>query len=399
MKRTVDDLAVFGGPPEFDDPLHVGRPNIPDTEQLLARLREMLEQRWLTNDGPLVREFEERVAAHAGARHCVAVANGTMGLEIAIRALELDGNVIVPAFTFVATPHALQWQGIQPLFADVDPLAHLLDSSLLDSLVTPQTSAILPVHLWGSACDIDAILDVATRNHLKVLFDGSHAFHATYRGKPLGGFGDATVFSFHATKFINCFEGGAVTTDSDELAERLRSLRNFGFSGYDQVDYLGINGKMSEASAAMGLGCLESLDEFVAVNRRNAAAYEQGLSGLAGLRLLSPPPGEQSNFQYVVGMVEPDGSVIDRDALVELLWSENVRARRYFYPGCHRMEPYATELDAAPSLPVTEQICDRVIQFPTGTAIGPSEIGQICSLVHFLFANGPEIRVRLGRVK
>jgi dTDP-4-amino-4,6-dideoxygalactose transaminase len=395
VKRSLDDLAVCGGPPEFDEPLHVGRPNIPDRARLLERLGDMLERRWLTNDGPLVREFEQRIADHAGARHCVAVANGTTGLEIAIRALELDGNVIVPAFTFVATAHALRWQRVQPRFADVDRGTHLMDPHLLEELITPDTSAILPVHLWGRACDIDALIDVASRHQLKVLFDASHAFHCTYHGKPLGGCGDATVFSFHATKFINCFEGGAVTTNSDELAERLRSLRNFGFADYDQVDYLGINGKMNEASAAMGLGCLESLDEFVAANRQNFAAYGQGLRDLAGIELLPQLENETSNDQYVVAVVDERTAPLDRDLLVRVLWEENIRARRYFFPGCHRMEPYATELAPPPSLPVTDEICRRVIQFPTGTAVGSEEIRRICEVVQFLFANGSQIRQRL----
>ena len=395
MKRSLDDLAVCGGPPEFDEPLHVGRPNLPDKARLLERLEEMLERRWLTNDGPLVREFERHVADHAGARHCVAVANGTTGLEIAIRALELDGNVVVPAFTFVATAHALRWQSVQPLFADVDPQTHLLNPQQLEDLITPETSAVLPVHLWGRACDVEAILDVAKRRHLKVLFDGSHAFHSTYQGEPLGGCGDATVFSFHATKFINCFEGGAVTTNSDQLAERMKSLRNFGFAGYDQVDYLGINGKLNEASAAMGLGCLESLDEFVAANRRNLAEYEQGLRDLTGIELLPAPDEETSNCQYVVGTVDERVAPLDRDLLVRALWQENVRVRRYFFPGCHRMEPYATEVSPTPSLPVTDEICRRVVQFPTGTAVGPEEIRRICDLTNFLFAHGPEVRRRI----
>src|SRR5690606_37971186 len=156
--------------------------------------------------------------------------------------------------------------------------------------------------------------------NLKVLFDGSHAFHATYQGRPVGGLGDATVFSFHATKFINCFEGGAVTTNSASLAERMRSMRNFGFAGYDQVDYLGINAKMSEASAAMGLTCLDSLDEFVTANQRNHVAYQRGLAGIERIRVLHPPPEEVSNFQYVVAEVAPDVSSIGRDRLIELLW-------------------------------------------------------------------------------
>lgn len=395
MKTTLDDLAAFGGAPEFQEPLHVGRPNIPDKQKFLARLEDVLDRRWLTNDGPLVREFEQQVAAHSGAAHCVAVANGTLGLEIAVRAMELEGEVVVPAFTFPATPHALRWQRIRPVFADVNPETHQIDPDMIAGCITAHTSAVLPVHLWGAACDVAAVAEIARRRDLKVLIDGSHAFHATYHGKPLGGLGDATVFSFHATKFINCFEGGAVTTNSAELAERMRSLRNFGFAGYDQVDFLGINAKMNEAGAAMGLGCLESLDEFVARNRQNHRAYHDCLAAEARIKLLSLPKGEESNFQYVVGMVAEEEHDVGRDRLLELLWSENIRARRYFFPGCHLMEPYASE-GPAPSLPATEDVCRRVIQFPTGTAVSPGEIERICELVKFVFANGTEIEKRIG---
>jgi dTDP-4-amino-4,6-dideoxygalactose transaminase len=390
VKQSIADLAIFGGDPEFAQPLHVGRPNIPDPDRLLARMREILDRRWLTNDGPQVRSFEQQVAARSGARHCVAVANGTLGLEIASRALELSGEVIVPALTFVATPHALRWQQIRPVFADVDPGSQQLDPEQIEALLSPQTTGVLPVHLWGMVGDVRRIIELARRHNLRVLFDGSHAFHATCHGEPIGALGDATVFSFHATKFINCFEGGAVTTDSAELAGRMRSLRNFGFSGYDQVDYLGINAKMSEANAAMGLSCLESLEDFVAINRRNFETYAAELAGESGIHLLLAPTDEQSNYQYVVGLVDAERSAIPRDELLEVLWSENIRARRYFYPGCHRMQPYATE-QSIPSLPVTEQIVEQIIQFPTGTAMSEDEIRRVCRLVRFVLANGREV--------
>lgn len=394
MKKSLDDLALFGGVPEFDAPLHVGRPNIPDQDRLHERFRGVLQRRWLTNDGPLVREFETRVAELAGAEHCVAVANGTLGLEIASRALDLDGEVIVPAFTFVATAHALRWQRIRPVFADIDPATHLMSLSSVTERLTSETSAIVPVHLWGQACDPDAISELAGERGLKVLYDGSHAFHATHRGQPIGGFGNATVFSFHATKFINCFEGGAVTTNEAALAERMRSLRNFGFSGYDQVDYLGINGKMNEVSAAMGLGCLESLDDFVAANRCNFEAYVDGLTPTGRLQVLPSPAAERSNYQYVVAELSAESDSLTRDQLYDLLWNENVRVRRYFYPGCHRMEPYASEQRPAPRLPVTDAVCSRVLQFPTGTAITVEEVQRVCRLVSFLLDNAAAIRQR-----
>jgi dTDP-4-amino-4,6-dideoxygalactose transaminase len=397
-KRAVDDLALFGGSPEFAEPVHVGRPNIGDRDRLMQRIEAMLDRRWLSNDGPLVQEFEARVAERLGVAHCVATCNGTVALEMAIRATGMSGQggeVLVPAFTFVATAHALQWQEIVPVFCDIDPATHTLDASLLESRITWRTRGIVAVHLWGRACDVAGIEEVAERHGLPVIYDAAHAFGCTYRGRPIGGFGRAEVLSFHATKFINSFEGGAIVTNDADLAQRARFMRNFGFAGYDRVTELGTNGKMNEACAAMGLTSLESFDEFVAVNRRNHEAYTKQLAGIAGLDLIAYGEREANNHQYVVMEVGED-LPLGRDDLIELLFAENVLARRYFFPGCHRMQPYATLYpDAARHLPHTEAVCRRVLSLPTGTATSLPDVERICQLLRFLLANGDAIRLRL----
>ena len=225
--------------------LHVGRPNIGDRDALLARINGMLDRRWLTNDGPLVKEFEQRIADFVGVRHCITMCNATVALEIASRALGFSGEVIVPSFTFVATAHALQWQGITPVFTDIDPRTHNIDTSSIERLITERTTGIIGVHVWGRPCDTTGIADVASRHGLKVLYDAAHAFGCSHDGRMIGGFGGCEVFSFHATKFINSFEGGAVVTNDDALAAKLRLMRNFGFKGLDNVEYPGVNGKMT----------------------------------------------------------------------------------------------------------------------------------------------------------
>src|SRR6185369_4193577 len=224
MKRTKADLAVLGGPREFAEPLHVGRPNIGDRGRLLSLINDMLDRRWLTNQGPLVQEFERRVAEHVGVEHCVAMCNGTVALEIAIRALGLTGEVILPSFTFIATAHALQWQEITPVFCDIDPHTHRLDPNRVESMITPRTSGIIGVHVWGRPCDVDALTEIAERRKLTLLFDAAHAFSSSRNGTMVGGFGAAEVFSFHATKFLNTGEGGAVVTNDDDLAQRMRLM-------------------------------------------------------------------------------------------------------------------------------------------------------------------------------
>lgn len=398
MKRSLDELAIFGGPPAFAEPLHVGRPNIGDRARLLARINDLLDRRWLTNEGPYVQEFERRIAELVGVPHCVAICNGTLALEIAIRAAGLSQEVIVPSFTFVATAHALQWQGITPVFCDVDPRTHTLDPARIEELITPRTTGIIGVHLWGRACRVPELTEIARRHGLRLLFDAAHAFGGSCGGRPIGGFGDAEIFSFHATKFLNSFEGGALVTADDGLAERARMMRNFGFVDYDDVRYVGTNGKMTEVAAAMGLTSLESLAEFVAVNRRNHELYRTCVRGLAGVSLLSYDESEHNNYQYVILEIDEPEAGLGRDLLQRILHRENVLARRYFYPGCHRMEPYRSYFPSARLLlPATERLVHRVLSLPTGTAVGAEEICVIGELIRFASEHAAEIRARLAR--
>ena len=276
-------MAVFSGLPVFGEPLYVGRPNIGDRGRLLERFNQILDSRWLTNDGPFVREFEQRIADLVGVKHCIAMCNGTVALEIAIRALGMTGEVIVPSFTFIATAHALQWQGITPVFCDIDPRNHTPRSRESRADDHAADDGTLGVHVWGQSAT--SMLGGHFRPHgLKLLFDAAHAFACSYKGRMIGSFGDAEVFSFHATKFFNTLEGGAVVTNDDELAMKGHLMRNFGFTGDDKVSYLGTNGKMNELSAAMGLTSLGAPDEFIAVNRRNYFCYRAGLRDIAGAR-------------------------------------------------------------------------------------------------------------------
>ena len=390
-KKTIDDLARFGGRPAFEQPLHVGRPNIGNRQKFSTRVNDILDRRWLTNDGPYVIEFEERIIELTGVKHCVATCNATVALEIVIRALGLQGEVILPSFTFIATAHALEWLGIKPVFCDVDPQTHTIDPRKIESLITRQTSAILAVNLWGRHCDIAALDEIAKEHTLKLFFDSAHAFGCSYRGRIIGGFGDAEVFSFHATKFVNSLEGGAITTNDDALAQKLKLMRNFGFTSYDRVDSLGINGKMNEVSAAMGLTNLESLNDFILVNRQNYRQYAEELAGLNGMTLLPYDENESCNYQYVVLEMDPAQTIVTRDELIQILYRENVLARRYFYPGCHRTPPYNA---TAPSLPETERICDRVLSLPTGTAVSQADITTICEIIRIVVNNGGEVSAK-----
>ena len=399
-KPELQDLAIFGGPPAFATKVHVGRPNIGNRDRLLARFNDMLDRAWLTNNGPYVQEFEAKIAEFAGVRQCVAMCNATVALEIAIRALGLAGEVIVPSFTFVATAHALQWQEITPVFCDIDPRTHTINATQIEKMITPRTTGIIGVHTWGRPCDIDALVAIARRRGLQLLFDAAHAFACTHKSKPIGGFGRCEVFSFHATKFFNSFEGGAVVTNDDDLADRMRLMRNFGFSGYDKVVYIGTNGKMTEVCAAMGLTSLECVDEFMRTNRRNYQAYLRGLDGIPGISLMHYDEAERANYQYIVLEIDEAKVGLARDELLDVLFAENVLARRYFFPGCHRMEPYRSSFPhASLVLPETEKLCRRVMVCQTGTSVDEAAISRICNIIRATVFAADVVRDQLGGVQ
>ena len=378
--RGKSDLAIHGAPPAFPEPIHVGRPNLGSRDAFLRRVHTILDERWLTNDGPQVRELEQRLASYLGVKHCVAMCNGTIALEIAIRALELKGEVIVPSYTFVATAHALHWQEITPVFTDIDPQTHNLDPEAVRKRITPRTTGIIGVHLWGRPAPHDALQEIADEHGLKLLYDAAHAFGCSRRGTMIGNFGTCEVLSFHATKSFHTFEGGAVVTNDDALAAKLRLMRNFGFETYDTVVFPGINGKMTEICAAMGLTNLESFDDIVEANRRHYHEYRDALQGIAGLRLLPYDESERCNYHYVVVEVDESFSA-SRDAIVEALQAENILARRYFWPGAHGMKVYRElypQADAA--LPNTIAVAARVIVLPTGTTLPEGAIETIAGV-------------------
>jgi dTDP-4-amino-4,6-dideoxygalactose transaminase len=388
--RSKTDLAINGAPPAFERPIHVGQPNICNREDFLRRVGQILDNRWLTNNGPMVQEFERRIADYLGVKHCVAMCNGTIALEIAVRALGFTGEVIVPSWTFIATAHALYWQGITPVFADIDPVTHNLDPIAVRRMITPRTTGIIGVHLWGRAAPVDKLQAIADEHGLRLMFDAAHAFGSTYHRQSIGCFGECEVFSFHATKAFNSMEGGAITTNNDKLAEAMRLMRNFGFAGYDNVIHPGTNGKMIETCAAMGLANLDGFGDVVAINTRNHAVYRNALAGIPGISLLEYDPAERNNHHYVVIEVE-DACPVSRDAIIAALHAENILARKYFWPGSHRMKPYRDLYPhAGLVLSHTIDAAERTIVLPNGTAVSSEIVATIADTIRVLVKVAPQ---------
>ncbi len=302
----------------------------------------------------------------------------------------------MPALTFVATPHAMRWQGLTPVFADIDPAALTLSPTSAATACSEETAAIVGVHLWGQPCEVDRLADLAQDRGAALLFDAAHALGSRVGGRPVGSFGDAEVFSFHATKLCNASEGGAITTNDGALAARLAGARNFGFADEDSVTDLGINGKMNELSAAMGLVSLDAIDQFGAVNRGNQEHYRLGLGRDAGVTVRAADLAAVPMQPYVVAEVH-DHAGLTRDELLAVLRTENVLARRYFFPGCHRTSPYdGLAASRRIPLPVTEDMLDRVLVLPTGTATPTAAIDRICEVIRCATANAAEVRARLA---
>ena len=396
MKQSVKELAIFGGNTEFESPLHVGRPNIGNREYFLSQVNEVLDSKWLTNSGPKVNKFERKLEEYIGVKHAIAITNGTVALELLIRAAGIKGEVIIPSFTFVACAHAFQWQEIKPVFCDIDPNTHNIDPAEIEKHITPNTTAIMGVHLWGRPCDIEVLEEIAQKHNLRLLFDASHAFACSHNGKMIGNFGIGEVFSFHATKFFNTLEGGAIVTNDDELAAKIRLMKNFGFQGYDNVTYIGTNGKMNEISAAMGLTSFDSIDTFIAKNKENYNLYKTEFNRINGIKIIDYNDSEKNNYQYIACEIDEKQFGLSRTELIDLLIKENILARKYFYPGIHRMEPYRSLYPySSVFLEKTERLADRIISFPTGTAVDSDSIKRITNLVSFIHQNSGEIKNKM----
>jgi dTDP-4-amino-4,6-dideoxygalactose transaminase len=389
--RKLHPLAIMGNPSAFPVPIRFGTPNIGNRKLIFKRIGVALDRRWLTNDGAFVREFEERIADTLKVNNCIAVNNATIGLQIAARVLDLSGEVVVPAFTFIATPHALEWQGVHPKFCDIDPNTHNIDPYKIESLITPQTSGILGTHVWGRPCQIDLLQDIANRYQIRLFFDAAHAFGSSYQGKMIGNFGDMEVISFHATKFINTLEGGVILTNDHNLAQAARSMRNFGFvdNGYSQR--VGTNGKMNEFSAIMGLTLLETLDKLIERNYMIYQQYQRKIQDIPGVSLINYDIGECNNYQFIIVEVDETITQINRDQLMSVLSFENIFTRRYFYPGCHRMEPYYSRNNQV-SLPNTDLVARRVIALPTGNSVSVESVNKICHIIQTIIYQCHEIK-------
>lgn len=398
-KTRLEDLALFGGSPLFDAPRPMAQLSAPPVEAFLDNIRLAYEGRRLTNDGPLVRRLEARLAALHQVPHCVAVANAGLGLTMlmAILAGGRRGRVVMPAFSFRGLPHFAAWAGQQPCFCDVDPHSHTLDPAAADLAVTPDTTSILAVGSPHDAGDIAGLEAVAERHGVPLIFDSVYRAGATADGRPAGGNGRAEVFSLHATKLVNGFEGGYITTRDETLARLLRWQRNFCFPGpetldlEDQAHVIGLNAKLNEFHAAMALASLDELDAIRARNKGRHEAWQRALVGLPGLALLDYPAGETQHYQLAVLEVRPAWP-LGRDETVAVLRAEGVAIHAYYSP----LLPRSSKGGVQPlPVPVAEDLARRFLQLPCGDHVSLGDIAALGNLFRFLAGRGRSVADRL----
>jgi len=383
-------------PTPFDEPIYVTRPLMPPLVDLMARLEQVWDKRQLTNIGAQHEQLEAALGQRLDVRELSLFTNGTAALITAIRALDLAGDVITTPFTFPATPHALSWSGLTPVFCDIDPVTLNIDPDAVERAMTPRTSAILAVHVYGTPCDVAALQRVADRHRVRIVYDAAHAFGARIDGRGIGAFGDVTMFSFHATKLFHTAEGGALACADPALKARIDDMRNFGIHGPDTVAAIGLNGKMTELQAALGLCVLERLDDEVARRRQLVNRYAERLDSLEGITWLRSPHGPDGSCQYAVVRVDEARFGCSRDVLQEELRAFNVFTRKYFFPLCSEYDCYRALPSAAAShLPVATRAAREVLCLPLYGGLEPGHVDRICDMI-VAIGDGARRRVTAG---
>ena len=344
--------------------IYVTKPFLPPLAELMPALEQIWESRELTNGAMFHQEFERELAKYLGVPYVSLFTNATLALVTALQCLRISGEVITTPYSFVATAHSLLWNGIEPVFVDIDRETLALDASRVEAAITPRTTAIMPVHVYGRPADVDCLRRIADTYGLKIIYDAAHTFGARYRGESLAVHGDLAVLSFHATKVFNTFEGGAIVCRDAQTKQRIDFLKNFGFADEVTVVASGINGKMCEFQAALGLIQLQHVDECIAKRANIAASYDSAFAGVAGIDLLRELPGYAPNFSYYPIFVGPDYP-ISRDELYMRLRDAGIFGRRYFYPLISEFPMYRGRPSAAKAgLPVAHWAAEAVICLP-----------------------------------
>lgn len=358
--------------------IQVTQSSMPHFEEYIQEIKDLWESKWLTNNGAKHQKLESNLVDYLKVDNLTLFTNGHLALEIILDSLNLSGEVITTPFTFVSTTNAIVRNGLTPVFCDINPEDYTIDVEKLESLITEKTVAIVPVHVYGNVCDVEKIDQIAKTHSLKVIYDAAHTLGVTVNGQGIGTFGDASMFSFHATKVFNTIEGGAVTYQDASLGQKLNELKNFGISGPESVKYAGGNAKMNEFQAAMGICNLRHVDEEIEKRRKVVERYTANLSGIKGIKLSLKQEGVKSNYAYFPVVFE--GYYKSRDEVFEQLQNENIIARKYFYPLVNEFDCYKDQYDVKDT-PVAKNIAEHVLTLPLYADLSFEDVDRICEII------------------
>ncbi|MDD5455806.1 MAG: DegT/DnrJ/EryC1/StrS family aminotransferase [Candidatus Margulisbacteria bacterium] len=366
----------------FSAPIYITRPILPDLDKIKNRLAEVWQAKWLTNNGYQHQQLEEQLKQVLKVPYITLFNNGTIALIVACQCLRLSGEVITTPFTFPATPHVLTWNNIKPIFCDIDPQTMNIDARKIESMITPHTTGILGVHVFGTPCDVQAIQEVADRYGLKVVYDAAHAFGTEIHDQGIGNFGDITMFSFHATKLYHTAEGGALTMKNEHSKKLINLLKNFGIKNEEEVVMPGINGKMNEIQAVIGLEVLSCMQAEVEKRSRILQQYQDSLKDVPGIKFLNLGEAIKNSYQYFVIRINEEEFGKSRDFVYAEFKKFNVFTRKYFYPLCSEYTCYKQIPSSSPhNLPVAHQVVKEVLSMPFYGDLSADDVCRICDIL------------------
>ena len=362
------------------EPIMVTRSSVPDFNEYINEIKDIWDTRWLTNMGSKHQRLQAALKEYLDVPCIELLSNGHMALEIAMQAMDLKGEVITTPFTFASTTQAIVRNGLTPVFCDIDPVDFTIDASKIEPLITDKSSAIVPVHVYGNICNVEEIDRIAKKHHLKVIYDAAHTFGETYKGRGVGAFGDASCFSFHATKVFNTIEGGAVCFSDECFGTKVKHLKNFGIAGSEIVDEIGANAKMNEFCAAMGLCNLKHVNDEISRRKAVVERYRSHLEGIEGIQLTPVQEKVKTNYAYFPVIFDPEVFGADRDAVFRKLAENDIAARKYFYPLTNTFDCYHGQYDASLT-PVAFKISHRVLTLPLYAELPMDAVDRIASIV------------------
>lgn len=358
----------------------VTRSSMPCIDEYINEIRDIWESHWLTNMGPKHVELQEKLKKYLGVEQIELLVNGHMALELVLQSMNLSGEVITTPFTFASTTHAIVRSGLKPVFCDVDPITFTIDPEKIEKLVTDQTCAIMPVHVYGNVCDVEEIQGIAKKYGLKVIYDAAHTFGERYKGFGIGTFGDASCFSFHATKVFNSIEGGAVCYHDPNIGKSLYELKNFGIHSPEEVSAVGANAKMNEFCAAMGICNLRHVEEEIGKRKKVVETYKEYLSDVSGIQLNVEQKEVESNYAYFPIIVDEKKFGASREEIFDVLDKNNIGARKYFYPLTNTFSAFHGKYDCEET-PVALHLSKRVLTLPLYADLAQEDVKRICKVI------------------